>query len=81
MNGGFASWSNWTECSQSCGGGMTSRTRACINPMPMYGGKTCPGKPVETKECNVQPCPPPKSKYNDVILQAMGDQKMDYAIL
>lgn len=47
----------------------------------MYGGKTCPGKPVETKECNVQPCPPPKSKYNDVILQAMGDQKMDYAIL
>lgn len=36
----------------------------------MYGGKTCPGKPVETKECNVEPCPPPKSKYTNVILQA-----------
>jgi len=40
--------------------------------MPMYGGKTCPGKPVETKECNVEPCPPPRSKCADVtvILQA-----------
>jgi len=60
VDGGFSPWSNWTECSQSCGGGVSSRTRVCINPMPMYGGKTCPGKPVETKECNVEPCPPPK---------------------
>ena len=63
VNGGFTPWANWTECSQSCGGGITSRTRTCINPMPMYGGKPCPEKPVETKECNVQPCPQPKSKY------------------
>jgi len=26
----------------------------------MYGGLSCTGKPVETKECNLQPCPSPK---------------------
>ena len=70
VDGGFSVWSTWTECSQSCGGGVSSRTRVCVNPMPMYGGKSCSGKPVETKECNVEPCPPPKSEYTDVIFQA-----------
>nr|XP_058946642.1 uncharacterized protein LOC131774603 [Pocillopora verrucosa] len=60
VNGGFTSWTNWTECSESCGGGVTSRTRSCTNPMPMYGGKSCSEKPVETKECNAEPCPEPK---------------------
>ena len=66
VNGGFTSWTNWTECSESCGGGVTSRTRSCTNPMPMYGGKSCSEKPVETKECNTEPCPEPKSEYRQI---------------
>lgn len=66
VNGGFTSWTNWTECSESCGGGVTSRTRSCTNPMPMYGGKSCSEKPVETKECNAEPCPEPKSEYRQI---------------
>ena len=62
VNGGFTPWSNWTECSASCGGGVSSRTRTCTNPIPMFGGVSCADKPVETKECNAQLCPPPKSK-------------------
>lgn len=68
MNGGFTLWSNWTECTETCGGGITSRTRTCTNPMPMYGGVSCSGKPVETKECNLQPCPPPKSEWSSTLL-------------
>lgn len=62
VNGGFTTWSNWTECSASCGGGVSSRTRTCTNPIPMFGGASCADKPVETKDCNAQPCPPPKGK-------------------
>lgn len=34
--------------------------------MPMYGGKSCSEKPVETKECNAEPCPEPKSEYRQI---------------
>ena len=38
---------------------MTSRSRTCTDPIPVFGGKRCDvlGLPVETKECNVHVCP------------------------
>ena len=64
VDGGFSPWSNWTECSVTCGGGVTSKSRTCTQPMPMFGGRRCVrfGPPVETKECNMHECPAPKSK-------------------
>ena len=58
--GGYTPWSNFTECSVSCGGGGTRyRTRNCTNPEPQYGGKNCSeiGKPLQIQECNLTPCP------------------------
>jgi len=51
-------WSQWSECSVTCGGGTRTRTRNCTNPEPMGGGKDCTdiGEPVQEQECNNQTC-------------------------
>ncbi|ESO92405.1 hypothetical protein LOTGIDRAFT_59578, partial [Lottia gigantea] len=48
-------WAAWSECSLSCGGGISERERSCIG--PEYNGKDCTGPLVETKPCNEQNCP------------------------
>ncbi|XP_034425869.1 thrombospondin-2-like [Hippoglossus hippoglossus] len=55
--GGWTTWSEWSLCSESCGGGLSSRQRACLNPAPQNGGKTCAGDAVDYDACNKQPCP------------------------
>ncbi|XP_077591911.1 semaphorin-5A isoform X1 [Stigmatopora nigra] len=57
VNGGWASWSSWTQCSRDCSRGIRSRKRACSNPEPKYGGQTCQGAAQEYQECNTTPCP------------------------
>lgn len=59
VNGNYTSWSVWSECSATCGGGIQERTRACTYPKPQNGGKDCAllGPAVETQSCNSQPCP------------------------
>merc|ERR1719494_1213049 len=61
INGGYTLWSDWSECSETCGGGTTKRYRFCTNPEPKYGGKTCKGRnlgnDVQTKSCNTHDCP------------------------
>ena len=62
ITGGYSSWSNFSECSVSCGeGGTRSRTRNCTNPKPQYGGQNCSkiGPAIETEQCNNQQCPIP----------------------
>ena len=62
ISGGYTSWSNFSECSVSCGGGGTQyRTRNCTNPKPQYGGKNCSyiGPSMEKVECGERPCPIP----------------------
>jgi len=53
----WTSWSDWDECSVSCGGdGDQSRTRKC-NP-PKNGGYKCPSNTQsQTQKCNNGPCP------------------------
>ena len=52
----WSPFSNWTECSMTCGGGqrMTSRT---ISQPALYGGKNCIGDAFKTEKCNTKPCP------------------------
>lgn len=46
----YAKWSLWTQCDQTCGGGLQYKARACLD----Y--TRCDAPDMKTKECNVQPC-------------------------
>ncbi|CAJ1370240.1 unnamed protein product [Effrenium voratum] len=50
-------WSDWSHlslCSQTCGGGVMTRTRSPNS--EMYGGKACIGHELESVPCNTQGC-------------------------
>jgi len=59
VDGGSTPWSQWTECSKTCGGGSKSRERTCTNPKPQGNGQPCYprlGEPEEVVKCNEQKC-------------------------
>ncbi|PFH32764.1 microneme protein MIC2 [Besnoitia besnoiti] len=51
----------WSECSATCGGGVSRRTRSPWNDDAKHGGKTCwqqyKDGPTETMQCGMQNCP------------------------
>ena len=57
VDGGWSSWTEWTQCSVSCGTGSTARVRTCTNPEPKFEGKHCPGDGDEEENCFPLPCP------------------------
>lgn len=59
VNGGYTQWSQFSECTKSCGNGTQIRTRNCSNPEPNYGGNNCSGLGADTdlQFCNTQHCP------------------------
>jgi len=56
VDGGYAPWGAWGECSQTCGNGTKSRTRECTNPPPMNKGKWCTGSDKDVSPCHIQAC-------------------------
>jgi hemicentin len=48
-------WSPWGECSKTCGGGTTRRSRT--SNAAQNGGASCEGGPEDTGRCNTQDCP------------------------
>lgn len=54
-------WSDWTKCSETCGGG--EKSRACDNPAPLNGGELCVcdgddcDGSTERRVCNTNECP------------------------
>ncbi|XP_072244446.1 A disintegrin and metalloproteinase with thrombospondin motifs 13 isoform X2 [Leuresthes tenuis] len=56
VHGSWSSWSEFSSCSRTCGGGVTLRTRQCNNPRPAFGGNDCEGPDVEAELCHQQPC-------------------------
>ncbi|KAM7424484.1 hypothetical protein PAMA_000702 [Pampus argenteus] len=65
VNGGWASWSEWSACSRSCGAGVQSAQRDCDNPVPKYRGKYCLGERLRYKICNTTPCPHEQPTFRD----------------
>ncbi|BFZ08650.1 hypothetical protein BsWGS_11689 [Bradybaena similaris] len=57
VDGHWSDWSDFSECSSSCGPGISKRTRRCDSPLPQFGGKNCPGSELFTKKCEVTKCP------------------------
>ena len=56
VDGNYTEWSQWTQCSKTCGGGEKTRERSCSNPAPQGNGQPCEGEPEETVVCNKQEC-------------------------
>uniref|UniRef100_A0A3P9ILZ4 Papilin a, proteoglycan-like sulfated glycoprotein n=1 Tax=Oryzias latipes TaxID=8090 RepID=A0A3P9ILZ4_ORYLA len=50
------SWGPYGECSRSCGGGVTTRTRRCVTHRT-DGGHNCVGPDKSYRSCNIQDCP------------------------
>ena len=57
VDGGWSEFSDWSECSATCGGGTQTRIRTCTNPAPALGGVDCQGESSETQNCNTHHCP------------------------
>ncbi|KAI4459037.1 adamts a disintegrin and metalloprotease with thrombospondin motifs protease [Holotrichia oblita] len=51
VDGGWGSWSDWSECTRTCGSGVAIQERHCENPRPKNGGKYCEGDHMRHKIC------------------------------
>ncbi|KAM7449367.1 hypothetical protein ABFA07_002738 [Porites harrisoni] len=56
VNGHWSAWGSFGPCSRSCGSGKQYRRRACNNPAPSSGGRTCNGPSHQSKACNIHVC-------------------------
>lgn len=56
---GFGPWSDWSECTTSCGGGQKYHTRGVVKHAEHYGSG-CEGSLDEVVSCNTQSCAKPK---------------------
>lgn len=54
LNGEWGAWGSWSECSRTCGGGVSMRERLCNNPQPANKGRYCLGKRYEYNICNIK---------------------------
>lgn len=59
VDGGYGEWSQFSQCSRTCGGGDKKRSRSCNSPAPEHGGRNCSGlgPAQETQSCNSNKCP------------------------
>ena len=55
----YGTWSLWSECDRTCGGGSRVRSRSCTNPPVQFGGSDCAslGPEQETQLCSLNSCP------------------------
>uniref|UniRef100_A0A087Y443 SCO-spondin n=1 Tax=Poecilia formosa TaxID=48698 RepID=A0A087Y443_POEFO len=73
LDGAWSRWSDWTDCSKSCGGGIQSRRRLCDSPSPEGSGSYCEGLGTEVRACNTDHCPvPPCSKVPGTVFSSCG---------
>lgn len=57
IDGGWTNWSEYGECSRTCGYGVyKQRTRNCTNPEPKYGGSNCTGDEDDFELCDYVDC-------------------------
>ncbi|XP_047679144.1 A disintegrin and metalloproteinase with thrombospondin motifs 13 isoform X3 [Tachysurus fulvidraco] len=70
VHGSWSSWSEYSICSRTCGGGITYRKRECNNPRPAFGGRDCEGERTEAELCHRQPC---ESNQHEFMAQQCSD--------
>ena len=52
-----SSWSDWSECSKTCGAGGTKRRSRSVVVATAFGGATCSTELSQAAPCNEGPCP------------------------
>ncbi|KAG7164020.1 Hemicentin-1-like 5, partial [Homarus americanus] len=57
VDGNWSPWDPWSECSTTCDSGVRLRSRYCMAPAPLYGGRPCPGVAVKEEDCRLRDCP------------------------
>lgn len=58
VDGGWSTWTDWEECSVTCGTGLQRRTRSCSNPAPNNYGRHCDGAAADHQLCTNKRCQP-----------------------
>ncbi|XP_051573018.1 A disintegrin and metalloproteinase with thrombospondin motifs 18-like [Myxocyprinus asiaticus] len=58
VHGQWSGWSEWSDCSRTCGGGVMHQERSCNSPSPQHNGKFCQGPSRLHQLCNTKPCQP-----------------------
>ncbi|KAI5624871.1 A disintegrin and metalloproteinase with thrombospondin motifs 2-like, partial [Silurus asotus] len=76
-DGNWGMWSEYGACNRPCGRGLQFRTRACDNPRPANGGRTCPGSNYQFQVCNTHECEDPYRDYRADQCSFM-DSKFEY---
>lgn len=66
IDGGWGEWSSWSECSRTCGAGVSIMERECDHPRPAAGGKFCVGERRRYRMCNIDPCPEDQPTFRAV---------------
>nr|XP_047134428.1 uncharacterized protein LOC100208687 isoform X2 [Hydra vulgaris] len=56
VGGNWGQWSEFQECSRSCGGGVAYRERKCLTPISRTNGNYCVGDTRMYAICNKEPC-------------------------
>ncbi|XP_077275521.1 A disintegrin and metalloproteinase with thrombospondin motifs 7 isoform X1 [Temnothorax americanus] len=75
IDGGWGEWGSWSECSRSCGAGVSIVERKCDHPEPAHGGKFCIGERRRYKICNTQPCPEGTPSFRAVQCSSYDDKE------
>ncbi|KAF6326881.1 ADAMTS like 2 [Rhinolophus ferrumequinum] len=65
----WGEWTKWTACSRSCGAGVTSQERHCLQQrrtsVTGAGNRTCTGMSKRYQLCRVQECPPDGRSFRE----------------
>ncbi|XP_021117414.1 ADAMTS-like protein 2 isoform X2 [Heterocephalus glaber] len=65
----WGEWTKWTACSRSCGGGVMSQERHCLQQrrksVPGAGNRTCSGTSKSYQLCSLKECPPDGRSFRE----------------
>lgn len=54
VDGNWGHWNHWSECTRTCGIGVSFQSRLCDNPRPLHGGHYCLGERRRYRTCNTE---------------------------